>query len=276
MFGIFRNKNSNYNVSAKKRVAYCIGINDYPGTRNDLRGCVNDAIDWASLTQVHGYTADIIKDRDATVSLGKNILKELVNDSNKYGKDFQGILTFSGHGTHVPDLDGDEENGRDEALCMYDGLIIDDEIREILSSFNKNARLWIVADCCHSGTITRNFLETLYDEELKAKPRYMPPSDDLLALMNIRQKSYIVRPQEEDMNEILLTGSLDSEYSWDAFIDGKFQGAMSYHAKKIIRNNPGITFDKLHAEVRKFLPSRQFPQTPQLEGREQNKVLKIF
>ena len=27
--------------------ALCIGINDYPGTQNDLSGCVNDANDWA-------------------------------------------------------------------------------------------------------------------------------------------------------------------------------------------------------------------------------------
>jgi len=31
---------------AKK--ALCIGINDYPGTQNDLSGCVNDANDWAA------------------------------------------------------------------------------------------------------------------------------------------------------------------------------------------------------------------------------------
>ncbi len=28
--------------------ALCIGINDYPGTQNDLSGCVNDANDWAA------------------------------------------------------------------------------------------------------------------------------------------------------------------------------------------------------------------------------------
>ena len=28
--------------------ALCIGINDYPGTQNDLNGCVNDARDWAA------------------------------------------------------------------------------------------------------------------------------------------------------------------------------------------------------------------------------------
>ena len=277
MFGIFRNnsRERTQKISLNKK-SYCIGINDYPGTHNDLRGCVYDARDWSNLLTKKGYNSDVITDRGATVRIGKSILNSLVDDSHKYGYEFDSVLTFSGHGTHLPDLDGDEENGRDEALCMYDGLIIDDEIRGILKNFNKDARLWIVADCCHSGTITRNFLQTIYDNDLKAKPRYMPPMDDIVAAMNLRQKSYIVRPQEEDMNEILLTGSLDSEYSWDAFIEGNFQGAMSYHAKRILRNKPSITFAQLHAELRKVLPSRNFPQSPQLEGKEKNKNRKVF
>ena len=31
-----------------KKLALCIGINDYPGTDSDLSGCVNDANDWAA------------------------------------------------------------------------------------------------------------------------------------------------------------------------------------------------------------------------------------
>jgi hypothetical protein len=30
------------------KTALCIGINDYPGTANDLSGCINDAQDWAN------------------------------------------------------------------------------------------------------------------------------------------------------------------------------------------------------------------------------------
>ena len=34
---------------AKMKKAVCIGINNYPGIFNDLKGCVNDANDWADL-----------------------------------------------------------------------------------------------------------------------------------------------------------------------------------------------------------------------------------
>ena len=36
--------------------ALCIGINDYPGTDNDLSGCVNDAQDWAEELSRRGFT----------------------------------------------------------------------------------------------------------------------------------------------------------------------------------------------------------------------------
>jgi hypothetical protein len=43
------------------------------------------------------------------------------------------VITYSGHGTWVPDSSGDEPDGRDEALCPHDiataGPLLDDEIR---------------------------------------------------------------------------------------------------------------------------------------------------
>lgn len=33
--------------------ALCVGINDYPGSGNDLKGCVNDAKAWAELLIEH-------------------------------------------------------------------------------------------------------------------------------------------------------------------------------------------------------------------------------
>ena len=33
--------------------AFCIGINDYPYDGSDLKGCVNDANDWANLLVEH-------------------------------------------------------------------------------------------------------------------------------------------------------------------------------------------------------------------------------
>ena len=46
--------------------ALCIGINNYPGTQNDLAGCVNDAEDWAATLQARGFAVATMLDSQAT------------------------------------------------------------------------------------------------------------------------------------------------------------------------------------------------------------------
>jgi len=65
---------------------------------------------------------------------------------------------YSGHGTQVKDVSGDEEgDGMDEAICPMDytskGLIVDDDLNAILvKNLPKGVRLTAILDCCHSGS----------------------------------------------------------------------------------------------------------------------------
>ena len=68
-------------------------------------------------------------------------------------------LQFAGHGTQLPDLNGDEEDNSDEAICPYDfadgAFLIDDDIRELFSKIPDGVNVTCFFDCCHSGTATR-------------------------------------------------------------------------------------------------------------------------
>lgn len=55
---------------------------------------------------------------------------ELLNRQIFEGNVF--CVEVSSHGTYTYDKDGDEADGQDEALYLYDGMVIDDEINEIL------------------------------------------------------------------------------------------------------------------------------------------------
>ena len=46
--------------------AVCVGINDYPGSLNDLRGCVNDARDWSALLAGMEFDVSLLLDSQAT------------------------------------------------------------------------------------------------------------------------------------------------------------------------------------------------------------------
>src|SRR5688500_369618 len=48
------------------KYAVCVGINDYPGTGNDLGGCVNDANDWESALKKRGFATTKLLDKAAT------------------------------------------------------------------------------------------------------------------------------------------------------------------------------------------------------------------
>jgi len=75
------------------------------------------------------------------------------------------LIYYSGHGALVPDFSGDEPAG-DGALVLYNferqnrpptpeevaaGTLIDDEMAQQLRRFALLARVFYIADCCHSG-----------------------------------------------------------------------------------------------------------------------------
>merc|ERR1712070_454036 len=67
---------------------------------------------------------------------------------------------YSGHGNPMPDQDGDEEDGRDEAMCLpySDGRcdegswLRDDDFSAEIAEVTAGHKLMIL-DCCHSGTM---------------------------------------------------------------------------------------------------------------------------
>lgn len=243
--------------------ALCVGINDYPGTINDLNGCVNDAEDWAALlsTEFAFTQVNTLLNENATK---ENILNELtlLVDGAEDGDVI--VFTYSGHGTQYVDEDGDEEDYYDEALYVYDTAIIDDELREILDKLNPGATAYLIIDSCFSGTVTR-----LLINNTELKPRFI---QNLRAIGRLPRKRFL----EEEMKELLLTGSSDSEYSYDAYINGRYNGAMSYYALRRLEENTEATWEDFYSRLRLDLPSSTFPQTPQLEGKEELKQRKIF
>jgi hypothetical protein len=76
------------------------------------------------------------------------------------------VFYFAGHGTQLPDDDGDEQlddpdDALDEALCMYDftelgdNALRDDELGRLLDRLAAG-QVVVILDCCHSGTATRD------------------------------------------------------------------------------------------------------------------------
>jgi hypothetical protein len=269
--------------AAAKKHAVCVGINDYPGQYNDLSGCVNDAEDWSQLLRSQfgfGSSVTLLLNGKATRNNMLSALEDLI--STTQAGDLA-VFTYSGHGTWQYDRgQRDESDNRDEALCAHDGIILDDEIRVRIRRLKPGARLTVVADSCHSGTVTKQMLMREYARDESAvkhspKPRYMPPSDEIDALrtLELPVRRRMMYP-ESDMAEMLLTGCNATEYSYDAYIGGRYNGAMSYYAINLIKSKPRQTYREMHRRLRRLLPSSRYPQSPQLEGSDENKDRPLF
>ena len=243
--------------------AICVGINNYPGTANDLKGCINDATDWDNLLKSFGFETELILDNQATKHTIVNKFDNLVTQADA-GDVI--VFTYSGHGTSVNDTSGDETDGYDEALYVYDGVLLDDSLRTTINKVKPGVQITVISDSCFSGTVTRAL-----DADTPGQPRFFPT--DVIPPGAIRVKSFL---SDEDMAEVLVTGCDDSEYSYDAYINGRWSGAMSANAINVIKTDFNQTYLGFYNKLRDLLPSDTYPQTPQLEGSSKNKSKKLF
>ena len=134
-----------------------LGINEvdpnhYQGWSGPLNACEADADDMQALASELGYANTLLKTREATRDRVIGAIRSAA-ETLQSGDIF--FLSYSGHGGQVPDRNGDEVDLNDETWCLYDGQLIDDELRMLWSSFGDGVRILILSDSCHSGTVSR-------------------------------------------------------------------------------------------------------------------------
>jgi|SRR5262245_48152001 len=264
--------------------ALLIGINRYQIPGADLRGCVNDVEDLrAALVEFHGFAKsdiDVLVDNKATKKAMEAGIRKLVKDSKKGDI---AVLHYSGHGSNVPDDNDDEADSRDEILCPtnldWDDPLRDDWLRQTLDGLRAGVSFTAIMDCCHSGTNTRAILPP----DAPVKERYLPSPWGLAAAESgralprkvtgeLRKSSRKSRKAKDIVNaelpEVLLTGCRDTQTSADAFINGRYNGALTYAIVETIRRANGrLTYRELHDRASSVIKDKNFDQVPQLEGR---------
>ena len=270
---------------AKK--ALLIGINHYQIPGNDLRGCVNDVKSLtAALKKYYGFKpADIttLLDDQATTKAMRSAIQKLVLGA-KAGDAV--LLHYSGHGSNVPDKNGDEADQRDEILCPTDlnwnDPLTDDWLRITFDKLHPQARLTVIFDCCHSGTATRAF-----NLDPKApRSKFLTSPWDLIAAETKRKLTGKLRGTRgkllaagtkksdvvtADIVETLISGCRDTQTSAEAFIGSKFNGALTYFLVETIKQTEGrLTYRELHKLTIAGIKAGHYEQLPQLEGRAAN------
>ncbi len=284
------------------RKALLVGINDYSPTGQggpDLRGCVNDVRDMAHTLNALGIipagpgSMKILTDTRATRAGILSGLKWLLAGSKK--GDLL-IFYYSGHGSQVPDLNGDELEAppkKDETICPHDyrvaGMIKDDEFRKIFGGIQAGVNLDVLFDSCHSGTVTRKIGgDSNAEREGQIVYRFIEPSvDDSYFLdanpaiplqgifkADVKTKEAVYIP---GLNHVLWAGCRDYQTSAEAPVDGVYRGIFTYcFCKALRRAGTGISRKRLDSLVSADIRKMGFAQVPQLEGAKPSLDEKVF
>lgn len=165
---------SAYSAEAQTKRALLVGVSDYGNVDEDPYKWANisGANDIALLTPLfteQGYSVTSLVDGQATHAGITAALDQLASNSQKGDIVY---IHFSMHGQPFEDLNGDEEDGWDEALIpvdaemlyaegVYEGKnhLLDDELEgyfnQIRNKLGSEGQLVVILDACHSGTASR-------------------------------------------------------------------------------------------------------------------------
>jgi len=139
------------------------------------------------------------------------------------------LFFYAGHGSQIPDRDGDEADRLDEAFCLVDKhgktsqscWLTDDRFAtELSAAMPKGTKILILADCCHSGTI-----------------------------------GDLEKPCWKGLDVVTLTGCTDKQTSGDTGVGGCFTHSFLLAYDDLINaRGPGpITMNMLHDRSKKIL-----------------------
>jgi hypothetical protein len=149
--------------------ALIIGIDDYINSGvSDLHWCEADATSLHAALLGGGWSGTEITTLLGSAATKNNILSDLGSMLSAADENDFVLLYFSGHGTAVTDLDGDEEDFYDEAIVPVDAvpgntatLITDDELGALFRVCRTQKGAVVIDSCYSGGVINKSFLPAL-------------------------------------------------------------------------------------------------------------------
>lgn len=241
----------------RKRIALLFGINNYPGSANDLNGCLNDIDDVEVKLKAEFPDFIIRKFKDSQVTCEnfynqiKDTILTLVSNDHLY-------IHYSGHGTQVPS--NSEPNGYNEALYLYNGVFLDDQFQSLVTIMPEDVRMTAKFDSCFSGDMLRNLIKNRFYAMPGIPVRHK-------AIRKFGKKAVI-------KNCVVISGCSEEQTSADAFINGRFNGAFTYYDNRSYNADTIYTIEMIN--LHKYLPSAIYQQNPTIDGDSSLFDMKVF
>jgi metacaspase-1 len=257
-----------------KGIALTIGLNSvdpkhYGGWSGELNACEADAEDFADIAKDKGFQVKTLLTKTATRA---RVVREVTAAAKalKSGDIF--LLSYSGHGGQLPDLNSDEDDSEDETWCLFDGELVDDELYKLWSKFAAGVRILVFSDSCHSGTVTKLAYYravgvaqgmSISTTASEVKYRFMPPDAALRTYRKNREfydkilKQKSLKKVEVKATVLLISGCQDNQLSSDGDFNGLFTANLLriWNSGKYKKN-----YKSFHKDIVRRMPPDQTPE----------------
>ena len=237
--------------NAQRKRAFMVGISHYDTALtgyqwNNING-VEDINLLSPILKKQGFYLTTILDEQATY---QNITNQLSNFTNQTQKGDIVYLHFSAHGQPVEDLNGDEEDGWDEAIVpidayknykkgVYEGKkhLLDDQlntyIKKLRTKIGATGFLYVVIDACHAGTSSR-----ANDETIRGTKVGFTYNDKVFKPSTQKKSHYKVEATPKMSHVIYLEACRPDQVNMEIKVDGKRYGPLSYNIAQVLQTKP--------------------------------------
>jgi len=257
-----------------------VGIDDYLYV-DKLRGCVQDVRDMKELLiGKFNVPADhfvTLTNKEATHEAIVNAFrKQLIENAKRY-RDAIVIFQFSGHGSRVPDQNGDKADGLDSTLVPVNSRdpegnnfdIVDDELRNLFDELSKyTSNITFIIDACHSGNPTRGVSTTRgigIDKRPQPPEKASSPAKGNSSLRGTEMTTMLPR----DQRYVSIAATMPTELAHEKTVasEPRTNGALTFYLLRALeRATPETTYRELMDEVTSSVTSDFDTQHPQIEG----------
>ncbi|MCF7561880.1 caspase family protein [Sabulilitoribacter multivorans] len=266
------------NVIHAEKHALIVAVGDYPKSTG-----------WASISSVNDVP--LIKQtllnqefKEENISLlineaatYKGIKNALQNLLNRIKPNDIVVIHFSMHGQQIFDDNGEEIDGKDEALVPYDAWVRynhnykgenhfrDDELGAYIAMFRnalqENGQLVLLLDSCHSGSTSRGGIA-------RGSQAVFAPSGWSAKSNEVDSGSGLIETKKAKLNDnaapyILISGASANELNYEY----KGYGSLSYaFSKAMDKLGSNYSFNQLFAKIEAEMNIISPRQSPTIEG----------
>lgn len=271
-------------VWSQEKYALLIGVKDYPTSTLWKNLSTQSDVDILKIALLkRGF-----KEENILTLTDKTNKSDIIGAFNSHliQKVTEGDVVFfhfSGHGYQIPDDNGDETDGYDEALVpsdaifdrgmiksdeFYENYIRDDELGNILDDLREklgtSGNVMVSIDACHSGTATRGMAP--YRGEVRG-PRTDREFVNVQATAKLKSDFGITSQKEGLATMACFFGSSEDQLNKEYHSEEIKCGSLSYSiSKALAETSPNVSYKALFDQVRTTMSKIVPGQLPHLEG----------